>query len=64
MSYKDYGLIPLDWKKYYHSEEYKSQTTRASKCSLHFLIGLDQSDSTILPYIKLLKGQQSVKLHS
>lgn len=45
MSYKDYGLIPLDWEKYYTPEEYKKKTERALTYSLHFLICLGQPDS-------------------
>lgn len=47
------SLIPNeDWCKYYPREDYVNKTSRSKTFTLHYLLGLNQPDSSILAFIQ------------
>lgn len=55
----------VEWKRMYPATEYKARPilphVRASL--LHYLLGLNQSDTTVIPYIKGLEGRKIALLY-
>ena len=51
-----------DWSKMYRETEYKNKTNRAKNFALHFILALNQSDKTVLPFIKTLQNKSPGRL--